>query len=359
MPTISATMGVQANRLCMGEASRGDIGCPTYAPNVTTAGDVSITGNVSAAKFLGDGSGLTGVVASSGDRITSGTTLMLVDGATGFVSLTQNATNTGWFDPTRGLVTLGVSATGSVSATNLYSSGPISGNTGYFTSRLTTLNSISANSGNITAATGSFFVGGSSQGMKWGSASNAILGDAVSKYIGFTTSGTEAMRIVSSGYVGIGTSAPAGLLDISGTTGKTYFDGTNIYFTRNSTNYIRAIGATGETAFTTGGNNVRMVIKSNGQVGIGGSFVPTTALEVSGTISATNFVGNGSGLTGLASGDRLVSGSVSAIAEQTSGTVRVSGTLALTNTGNESCNASKHYSLRINPATGILQMCRP
>lgn len=69
---------------------------------------------------------------------------------------------------------------------------------------------------------------------------------------------------------------------------------------------------------------------------------------------------NGSGLTGVAAtGDRLVSGSINAIAEQTSGTVRISGTLALVNTGNEACDASKYYSLRINPVTQMLQMCRP
>ncbi len=38
---ISTTMGVQANRLCLGEGSRGDIGCPSYAPYVSpTSGNV-------------------------------------------------------------------------------------------------------------------------------------------------------------------------------------------------------------------------------------------------------------------------------------------------------------------------------
>lgn len=83
-------------------------------------------------------------------------------------------------------------------------------------------------------------------------------------------------------------------------------------------------------------------------------------LEVSGTVSATNFVGNGSGLTGvIASTDRAVSGSINVIAEQTSGTVRVSGTLALVNTGNEACNSATWYSFRVNPSTGQMQMCRP
>jgi hypothetical protein len=77
-------------------------------------------------------------------------------------------------------------------------------------------------------------------------------------------------------------------------------------------------------------------------------------------VTAAYFVGNGSGLTGInASGDRILSGSVSANAEQTSGTVRVSGTLAVVNSGNEVCNSAAWYSMRVNPSTGQMQMCRP
>lgn len=42
LATISTTMGVNDGRLCMGESSRGDIGCPTYAPYITSAGKVGI-----------------------------------------------------------------------------------------------------------------------------------------------------------------------------------------------------------------------------------------------------------------------------------------------------------------------------
>lgn len=46
MATISNTMGIQPNRLCMGEGSRGDIGCPAYAPYVSaTSGFVGIGTN--------------------------------------------------------------------------------------------------------------------------------------------------------------------------------------------------------------------------------------------------------------------------------------------------------------------------
>ncbi len=31
---ISATLGVSDSRICIGEASRGDIGCPSFAPTI-------------------------------------------------------------------------------------------------------------------------------------------------------------------------------------------------------------------------------------------------------------------------------------------------------------------------------------
>ena len=57
LATISSTMGVQAGKICLGEASRGDIGCPTYAPNVSPNGDITTSG-----KFIGEGSTPSGAI---------------------------------------------------------------------------------------------------------------------------------------------------------------------------------------------------------------------------------------------------------------------------------------------------------
>ena len=259
----------------------------------------------------------------------------------------------------------------------------------------------------------------------------------------FNTSGTEAVRIVSSGNVGIGFTSPGAKLEVNGSISGTYLRSAgNLYvgngvsvtnkidflqsnFSHDSSiNYIGAVfnnyaantngsfitlrasdsaggnsandvlgslryygdanyigrgGATitgqAEGTFSASSAPARLVFKttpsgtttaverlridSNGLIGIG--ITPTSAaLEVSGTISATNFVGNGSGLTGVAaSTDRIVSGSVNAVADVSSGAVRISGTLALNNTGSEPCDAAHYYTFRANPVTQQLEMCRP
>jgi hypothetical protein len=50
---------------------------------------------------------------------------------------------------------------------------------------------------------------------------------------------------------------------------------------------------------------------------------------------------------------------VTILAEQTSGTVRMSGTLALNNTSSEPCDAARYYTFRANRVTQRLEMCRP
>ncbi|MER9336781.1 hypothetical protein NKJ06_22745 [Mesorhizobium sp. M0293] len=113
---ISATMGVNANRLCYGEASRGDIGCPADAPLVSGS---TVTG-----RFVGDGSGLTGVTAASGDRITSGTAQVIANSSSNSISITEAGVTTGYYY--NGVwVAKGVSTTGPISSTNGFFSGNV------------------------------------------------------------------------------------------------------------------------------------------------------------------------------------------------------------------------------------------
>lgn len=114
---ISSTMGVNAQRLCLGEASRGDIGCLTYAPSVTTGGNLEVSGNVSATSFSGNGSGLTGVTAAASDRITSNTSAVIVSN-TGEISFNNNGVIASYINTSGVHVVPGISTTANLTSVN-------------------------------------------------------------------------------------------------------------------------------------------------------------------------------------------------------------------------------------------------
>ena len=120
----------------------------------------------------------------------------------------------------------------------------------------------------------------------------------------------------------------------------------------------------------------RLRIASSGEVGIG-IVNPTTELEVAGTVSATAFVGDGSGLTGIPAGSNLQVADTSVSIVDTgagevhmdvdgermvtvaAGAAEVSGTLKVAGTGAEACTLGTKGTIRFNSATGRLQYCRP
>ena len=103
--THATTPKLSANRLCYTDGT--DMLCDGAAGLLITSGtlqinsisttNVSATGNVWAVKFIGDGSGLTGISAQ-GDRITSGTTSMVAQTASNIISITTNGVNTRYFN---------------------------------------------------------------------------------------------------------------------------------------------------------------------------------------------------------------------------------------------------------------------
>jgi hypothetical protein len=70
MANISATMGVVGGRVCLGEASRQDIGCPTYAPSVTTGGQFIATSMATGGLTVTGATSLSTISATIGDFTT-------------------------------------------------------------------------------------------------------------------------------------------------------------------------------------------------------------------------------------------------------------------------------------------------
>lgn len=121
--TVSQTLGINDNRLCVGDSSKGDIGCPTYAPTVSSAGLLTAT-NISVTALTVNGVEITG--SASGDRITSGTTSLIAHEDTDYISITTAGTTTGYITPAGLFVLSGISATTNrTSVTTLYASGQI------------------------------------------------------------------------------------------------------------------------------------------------------------------------------------------------------------------------------------------
>ncbi len=129
--------------------------------------------------------------------------------------------------------------------------------------------------------------------------------------LALSTGGSEKMRIDAIGRVGIGTSSPLEMLHIKSSSGDgrigleapTGSDAEIKFFNNGVVEYT--IGHDDATDnFVIGTTNVdyaKLSVDKSGNVGIGTSS-PTQKLDVNGTVKATAFVGDGSGLTGISGG---------------------------------------------------------
>ncbi len=302
--------------------SGGLVGINTNNPNA----NLDVYGTISATNFVGDGSGLSGVVAGATDRIVSGTnaaTRMVAISSTGYISITQAGANSGWFSPYTGLVTLGVSATGPISGTNGYFSGPVGIGT-FPTTNMLTVNGASAFYPlGMTAAASLILQGDTYQGIS----------DVIRFRQGTAAGGGIAFTFFDEPYpplflkrntpskvsVGIGTATPTATLDVRGTVsasdavqlgssslacsagiaGALRYASGNIQFCNGVSwgNLVGAADAMGDRIVSGSTNAIahqdrsltistagsqRMVVGENGNVGMGTS-APAAALHISGS----------------------------------------------------------------------------
>lgn len=87
--TISDTLGVNTGRLCLGDATRGDIGCPTYAPSVSSGGLLTVTSVLTGGLTVTGATSLSTISATVGDFTTLRVNGVAVTGGGGVASPTN------------------------------------------------------------------------------------------------------------------------------------------------------------------------------------------------------------------------------------------------------------------------------
>ena len=314
-------------------------------PNITSVGtltELTVTGNISANFYVGNGSLLTGLVATGSN----------------FANYAGNVTVAAQPNITSVGTLTSLAVTGNVVAGNISTSGSGGNITGANVITATTMNA----SANITAA---FFIGNGSQltGLP-ASYSNSNVAAYLPTYTGNITATTfigNLTGLASSATVAASANAVTGA-NVSGAvsfaTTANAVAGANVSGTvANATYSVTAgtvttaaqpnITSTGTlTALTVTGNVVAGNISTSGSGGniTGANVITANTFTASANITAAFFIGNGSQLTGIAAGTSTTAVTVTASAQSnitsvgtltslaTSGDITVGGNLTVNGT---------------------------
>ncbi len=253
-----------SNTLIYGDFSTIRVGIGTITPSTT----LHVNGTVTAKGFSGDGSGLTGISASPGANSVNGSTI--TDGSITGSDLASN---------------ISISTTGTISA----ASGT------FVVDGAGSMTAATVNSSGTITATGNLMVDG-----------NTLFVDSVNNRVGIGTATPGAKLDVYNASTGTHTD----IIRMSGVFGGSQDNFRSITWYDEYGQTVAGIGSVWDGASNNihfhsqyyGGekteSDVTMSVMGTGKVGIG-TTTPSTKLVVNGTVTATGFSGNGSGLTGI------------------------------------------------------------
>jgi hypothetical protein len=284
--------------------------------NIRTGGQVSATGNVTGNVFIGNGSGLTGIVVSGGTSIINGTSNVSVLANSNVTIAVSGTANVAVWANTGGFVSGVLSATGNVTGGNLRTAGQVSA-TGNITGQNIIASSGIGAAGDI-AAGGVLFANGN---VSTSSSVNAI-GNIVGSYFlgnGSFLTGLSSTSRITSGTTEMSVDVPSG--NIRATVGGT----ANIaVFSTSGLDIIGGITATGGL---TGSNvNTSGFVTATGNV-TGGNIRSTGLITAAGNILGGNIAvtGNVSLTANVIAGNLTAGAQMIALGNVTGGNIATSG----------------------------------